>query len=128
MTLPVGFAMILAFKWGFPSCRFLKGDHGLVRRMRQVSEDPGGLMKPPKAAMRALRPTLPQLSALFGRSWTLACLLRNLSAWPRRLRMGLPVSPSAPDPAGLLTVEDDRTYTPETGNHAAILEEHVCIA
>jgi hypothetical protein len=32
-------------------------------------------MKPPKGAMRALRPTLPQLSALFGPSWT------HLASW-----------------------------------------------
>ena len=31
-----------ALQPGFPRCRFLKGDHGLVRRMRQVSEDPAG--------------------------------------------------------------------------------------
>jgi hypothetical protein len=38
--------------------------------MKQVFEDPGGLVKPPKAAMWALRPALPQLSAVVGRSWT----------------------------------------------------------
>ena len=78
-----------------------EGRSWLVRRMRQVSEDLGGLMKRPKAAMRALRPTVPQLSALFGRSWTHHLLVCRRSSLPSlMLRAAVPLNAGHRSDAG----------------------------